>query len=465
MKKFIILVCSALLILPSCESWLDVSPKSEVKESDIFAKESGFKTVLLGQYINMTSTSLYGGSLTMGLLDVLAQYYALSSDKSDLMPASHYDYMHENVRPVIDRIWSDSYEIIANLNNLLENMESKRELFTGSNWEIIKGEALGLRAFLHFDLLRLFAPSYVIGKNQPAIPYVNRVSSTPFAQLTVEEVARQAIRDLLEAEELLRDVDPFGPAFKKYSDTGSENASYEADGGFLTYRRERMNYYAVLGTLARIYLYIDNTDEARRYCNIAMQSGRTSPSSVVFQLFSDKTSQFSDRYFNPKLDAENQLIIPIERKNEFYETSRYGSIDSRLKEWFNYYPNSSEEYVSKYMKQQGSEPVNIPLLRGCEIYYIASECASTPDSAYMLLNRVRNSFDISTAYDLNEGSSLLDEELFKEYRKSFVAEGQLFYYMKRRNFDAIPSAPEGTYPTLYTLPLPEDEKEFGNIKD
>ena len=34
-----------------CNDWLDVSPKTEVKETDLFAKESGFKTALLGAYI------------------------------------------------------------------------------------------------------------------------------------------------------------------------------------------------------------------------------------------------------------------------------------------------------------------------------------------------------------------------------------------------------------------------------
>ena len=36
---------------------------------------------------------------------------------------------------------------------------------------MMKGEALGLRAFLHFDLLRLYGPVYSVTPTGKAIPY------------------------------------------------------------------------------------------------------------------------------------------------------------------------------------------------------------------------------------------------------------------------------------------------------
>ncbi len=462
-SKYIILYFGFLLLLASCDNWLDVSPKTEVKETDLFSKESGFKTALLGQYINMSKPTLYGGNLTMGFMDILAQYYSVTSEKSEYMPMSLYDYENEKVKPVVTQIWGSMYEIIANLNNLLYNMEAHQDLFTGSNYSIIKGEALGLRAFLHFDLLRMYAPSYTAGKNSPAIPYVDKVTHIPFPQLTVTQVAEAAIQDLLEAEALLREVDPIGPAFKNYSDNWSENAEYGSDEGFLSFRRERMNYWAVVATLARVYLYIDNYPKAYEYAYITMKTARVNPAEVVFKLYSDKLTTYSDRYFNPKLDAENQLVVPIERKNEIYETDLYGSVDNRLKEWFNYYPNTNDEFMSKYMKQKESEPVNIPLIRGCEVYYIGAESTTATDSAFIYLNQVRNSFDISRSFDLKEGIADFELELYHEYRKSFVGEGQLFYFMKRKNFTMIENSAATNFPDLYTFPVPDTEIEFGNI--
>lgn len=453
-----------------CNDWLDVSPKTEVKETDLFAKESGFKTALLGAYIELASPSLYGGNLTMGFMDVLAQYYSVTSEESTYMPMHLYDYEHADVKPIVTEIWSGLYGVIANLNNLLWNMDQRKDLFTGDNYNIIKGEALGLRAYLHFDLLRMYAPSYVLGKDALAIPYVNKVTNVPFPQLTVEQVANACISDLLEAEELLRETDPIGPNFEDYSEnytnSGMDNAEYDEDGGFLRYRRERMNYYAVTTTLARIYLYIEDNENAFDWAELAVNTGKCSSTSYIFSLYSDKLSDYSDYYFNPNLEKEEQLIIEVNKKDTIYETDKYGSIDSRLKEWFNYYPNSSTEFVSKYMKSSdGSTPVNIALIRGCEAYYIAAEAASNIEDAYERLNRVRQAFGISATYDLQAGVEDLNKELFAEYQKSFVAEGQLFYYMKRKNFSRISGVSGVTFPALYTFPIPDTEIEFGNISD
>lgn len=471
MKKryFTLLFLGIALLCSACENWLDVSPKTEVKETDLFARESGFKTALLGAYIQMASPDLYGGNLTMGLMDVLAQYYTITSEKSTYMPAHIYDYGHKDVKPEVTKIWSGMYEIIANLNNLLWNMEQRKSLFTDNNYNIIKGEVLGLRAYLHFDLLRMYAPSYVLGKDAPAIPYVNKVTNVPFPQSTVAGVAEACIGDLLEAEALLRETDPIGPAFKDYSENyvsgGDDNVEYDEDGGFLRYRRERMNYYAVTTTLSRIYLFIGDKTKASEYAELAVNTSRCSTTGYIFALYSDKVTNYSDYYFNPNLEKEEQLIIPGERRDSIYETDKYGSIDSRLKEWFNFYPNSSTEFVSKYMKSSAKVPVNIPLIRGCEAYYIAAEAAPQETDAFNRLNRVRQAFGISAVYDLKQGVNNLEEELYAEYRKAFVAEGQLFYFMKRMNFTNIPGVSGVNFPSLYTFPVPDNEQEFGNIAD
>ena len=220
MKKIyrLLLLVTIISVFTGCDSWLDVSPKTEVKETDLFSKESGFKTALLGVYIEMVSSNLYGGNLTMSFMDVLAQYYSITSEESTYMPMTIYDYGHADVKPTVSQIWSNMYSIIANLNNLLWNMDQHKELFTADNYNIIKGEALGLRAYLHFDLLRMYAPSYVLGGDALAIPYVNEVTNVPFAQKTVKQVAETCIQDLLEAEALLKETDPIGPAFKSYSE-------------------------------------------------------------------------------------------------------------------------------------------------------------------------------------------------------------------------------------------------------
>ena len=63
MKK-ILFICMAFC-LAACNSWLDVSPKSQVKNDDLFEDEAGFQTAMFGVYTSMVSSGLYGEQLTM----------------------------------------------------------------------------------------------------------------------------------------------------------------------------------------------------------------------------------------------------------------------------------------------------------------------------------------------------------------------------------------------------------------
>ena len=51
-----------LLFCMGCSDWLDVRPKSQVKEDDLFTSESGFRDALIGIYALMGRTDTYGGN-------------------------------------------------------------------------------------------------------------------------------------------------------------------------------------------------------------------------------------------------------------------------------------------------------------------------------------------------------------------------------------------------------------------
>lgn len=85
MKKIIdISVCCLLLLVTSCSDWLDVNPKNNIKEEELFSTEQGFKEALTGIYMAMCDVSLYGRQLTYGFMDILAQRYDTQSDTETL---------------------------------------------------------------------------------------------------------------------------------------------------------------------------------------------------------------------------------------------------------------------------------------------------------------------------------------------------------------------------------------------
>ena len=73
MKKttYILLFSAILLIHISCNDYLDVQPRSQVEDSELFETESGFKEALAGVYSSMVATSTYSKEMTYGLMGVL----------------------------------------------------------------------------------------------------------------------------------------------------------------------------------------------------------------------------------------------------------------------------------------------------------------------------------------------------------------------------------------------------------
>lgn len=171
--KWIVGVC-LILILTACQDWLDVRPKTEIESKDLFESESGFKEALAGVYSNMTSQQLYGRDLTFGIIDALGQCWDIKSTANEFFYFTVYNYQEKVVQVRIDTIWASMYNVIANINNILEHIDAQRGIFYKDNYSIIKGEALALRAYVHFDLLRMFAPADFSGVDK-VLPYVTTV--------------------------------------------------------------------------------------------------------------------------------------------------------------------------------------------------------------------------------------------------------------------------------------------------
>ena len=461
MRKILIILtlisCSPIFM--SCESWFDVTPKSQVKNDILFEDESGFKTALFGIYTTMATSPLYGQELTMSFMDVLAQYYTINSSYHNYYSATIYDYEASLIKSRIASVWETMYKTIMNCNNLLENMDGNESLFSNQNYALIRGEVLGLRAYLHFDLLRMFAPAFAVGENEAAIPYVDQVVRVPFPQLTNTEVASRILQDCEEALKLLEESDPFGPA--------ADNIVVNDE--FLENRNERMNYYAVRALMARVYLWTGRTSEAREIADGLINTGSLGVNSPLFQLYSDKVTTYSDEYFTVESETNRQLYLSQNQRTEFYESGMYGSSDRRILSWLILDPNTIADesantghyFVNKY-SQNGEMRQAIPLLRMTEMYYICAEGETAPEKKLNYLNQVRHDYGIPAAFDLTEENCTFEDELFKEYRKSFLAEGQLFFYLKRKDVDEIPGASNVTR-DVFCFPLPDDEKDFGNL--
>lgn len=484
MKRYLQILSIIVLasLLAACNDWLDVSPKTQIKSKDNFSNEQGFKDALTGVYLLMTDGSLYGRELTFGMVDVLAQYYTgIYQTSHTYYYPSQYDYENDASVSIINNIWAKMYNAITNDNELIANLETTDStMFTGRNYSLIKGEAYGLRAFMHFDLLRLFGPAYSVNPNTKAIPYVKNVSTYVTPMSTVAEVLEDALADLEIAEAYLAK----DPVISTNTTSSTDDETYERDRCF------KFNYYAVKMLQARIYLYkadydaayhaaqeiIDQTyftwtPETEITTTDATKRNYVFTEELIFALYDSDLSDSYTSYFTGKtglyMKDENYEGLYELNKSGYYGDYRYTYITTSL--------SSDEIRVSTKLKQPigGTTAYlyRMPLMRISEAYYIAAECALNNNNIpaavdYLTAVRIQRNLpdDLPETLTTEEAKN----EIYKEYAKEFMCEGQLFYYFKRLNttYIPIPSLTTGSITYSYKIPdyifpLPDDEKEYG----
>ena len=446
MKKYIVSICLGMFLFSSCSNWLDVKPKTTVEAEEVFSRELGFKEALTGVYIKMASTDLYAKNLSYGFLDILGQRYQINAVANYENPL-WYTFPSTYTESYTETIWAKMYNVIANLNNLLYYCDKNKNVFTTEHYyEIIKGEALGLRAFLHFDLLRMFGPIYKDNPMAKRIAYRTEFNQVPKEMQSSDVVVDSIITDLKRAEILLTNTDPLNFEFPKTED-GDRGTGKD---GFLEYRHKRMNLYAVKAMLARVYLYAGNKVEAANYASQVIEG-------KYFDLIGDATDVLRSKeiVFSVYVDKFDQQVTDITNG------SSYCIVKVRIREGVGFDYGTNGIKMRKYKQENlwASTEGTVVLIRLSEMYYILAECAATPGEAAEFLNKVRSVRGIDPVV-CTEANKL--DEIEKEYRKEFYGEGQLFFFYKRQAYTTFLHCPVNQMTeSNYMFSWPDNETLFG----
>ena len=480
MKKLLIyIVLTIVPFMTSCDAWLDVKPYDKMSEGDLLSTESGFIKLLNGIYIELNSDMLYGGALSVEMVEIMGGAYAIGTDNSvwgNYADLASYKFGTEYWRARLNETWNKAYSLILNCNLLLENLEGAGVRFSGDNYKIIKGEALALRAMLHFDMLRLFGPVYSRNPQMPAIPYYKKYSVTPNALLTASEVAAEILKDLTEARILLANdpVRTSGTMMEAPSDGSSK---------FMYYRNLRLNYYAVAALLARASLYFGDKESAYMYSTEVINEGgkvfpfvdkslvigspddpdRVFSSEVIFALSHSQRNTIFKGYFDPSripnyvFRMDNDLMSNI----VFGGGSATGGNQDDYRYRVNWVATGANRYFYKYsdMKDYGNiRNTMLPLIRLGEMYLIAAEsCAEDPASGTAYVNKLRSARGVGNL------QSLTADQLRYEYIRELYGEGQLFFMYKRMYspvlFSSVSSRNPQPSDAIFTVPLPDSEKD------
>lgn len=470
--KYIILILTIIgAMAASCKKFLDVQPEDKVLEPQLFKTPIGIKSVLNGLYIGIASNNLYGNRLSLSTIEVLGQRYNIPSTHG-LYKIATYAYGDAPTTTHLENIWTNAYSSILNANSFLSNIDMYKGTLDAKTEAIYKGEALAMRAFLHFDLLRLFGPRYSTADSTAlSIPYYDSPKSAINPLIPANEFMDKVISDLRTAETLL--------AEDAIITGGVNTAAYTETADFLTNNRNlRFNLYAVKGLLARAYLYRGDKVSALKYAKevIAVAdkfkwttvanalSEKQNPDRVfstemIFGVMNTQLYNLHTSLFDPSLE-DNTILAPLTaRLNTTYESNEN---DYRFNLNWQIPTTGIKSYRTFYkyadiVDKKKTFRFMIPLLKISEMYYIAAETEPIAANGINLLNIVRANRGLTALAT----TANVNTELQKEYQKDFFGEGQIFYYYKRRNITAIPNGSSTANITVnYAVPMPVSETQY-----
>ncbi|MBO5710949.1 MAG: RagB/SusD family nutrient uptake outer membrane protein [Rikenellaceae bacterium] len=498
MKKKIFGLLMPLALLASCDNYLDVKSEFDVDSDEIFSTTDGFEMAVNGVYRLMAGTSLYSRDLTWGYASVLGQNYKLgiSANKYDLI------YDHKNFASYPAAIWEKGFNVIANANHILAQAQSKEASFfeEGETHKlVIEGEMYGIRALMHFELMRLFTPAFTTDANKKTVlmPYVETYPCSHPTHIATSELLKKAIKDMEIAREKLASAD----TITFYDHNIKVDYRFKTLTGpsvyprlFFYCRGSRMNFMAATALLARMYMWQGDYTKARKYAQEVIDGYRngkiiynfepsanmnnlsnfrpTRPEEIIFAVnrnLEDSRSEFERYvgadYTKANFEMDDQVMNALFEGDE--TDARYSGLYWKANKYYN-----SHKY-SVYTRMTSADGFNdtnmssfgalFPVISLPELYFIVAECDirnGNIANAMEILTLIRQKRGIMEYSLPTEG--VTTEEATNYLRREVVRDGlsfgQTFFWFKRRGQNVWNGLNEiEMTEEKWTVPVPDSE--------
>jgi starch-binding outer membrane protein, SusD/RagB family len=444
----------------SCKKVLDVEPQFDLDGTNRFKSLDDYDFALVGAYRLFQSTSYYGSTdgrsnAFVTLPDMLSDNLNETSESlGNERVFSRWAYSEDEDQ--IERTWLAAYRIISQANLVTRGIDNfSATNATGVNR--IKGQALAIRAMVHFDVLRYWVNDYDRNSSSPGIPYITLFDyEQKPARGTVKQTYDAIEQDLKSARALLSNTD-------KPVNAGSTRAYIDR--------------IAVDAMLARMYLYSNQFDSAIKYSTLVINAiplgdinefpsiwTDASNAEVVWSLVFDagQGSPAANAYF-PSTDRSSY------RPNQTLVASYDQANDIRFFSYFQVI--SGRRVLSKYLAKEAqlANPdgvTNFKVFRTGEMYVIRAEAYARKGVATEVLgladlNALRAARIFGYAPVVLSGSALLDA-IAMERRKELIAEGHRWFDLKRTT-KTVSRANCTSFCTLpptsraWTWPVPQPE--------
>ena len=412
-KIFYSLLLAVMVLVSSCEDVLDLKPTDSIDEEKAFETVEDLEPGILGVYASLGGSGAIASSSRAS--DDLRLSDENTRDKECKFTIGHMLQVKE-VLQAHGWIW---LILLTVANRVIEATEKfKDETDKAEFINKVIGEAKFIRAYCHFELVRMFSGNY--SPDALAVPYMfeSDVAAEP-AREKASVVYTNIINDLNDAKAMI-------PA--DFTD------------------RTRVTRDAVTALLARVALYqndyanaisfatevIDNsnvrmatpaeftgiwTDESADDVEVLFRRVRVTPDEGLLGDIYTRASN-GDIFFHPGIDLMSKYSVDDVRSNAYF-----AQVDGK-------------DVVAKHRGKVGGtlNLVDLKLLRVSELYLIRAEAyARTNDlvNAAANINTLRTNRITSYTNISFASQALALDEILLERRKELAYEGHRFYDLRR----------------------------------
>ena len=464
MKKYIIYILT-LLAGTSCSDFLELQPEHQISDGSFYKNANDFETALIGSYSSLQNlydaNLVYVGELTTDNAEIQWTTPSISEvelDEVNFTPSNGF----------LNSIWQISFNLVSQSNNILSRIDDV-DMGTQIRNQI-KGEALFLRAFGYFNLVRTFGPVPIV---DIAFRSPGEIAAYDMTRKPEEAVYQILEADLNQATSLLTGVEELG--------------------------KSRASSAAAMTLLGKVYLTQMDYSNAETALKGVVESNAFSLESDYKRLFTNGNDELSESIFEIKymsgnlgvgngfsstftparFDMDifpNQMqgsgrILPTPEMSEAYEDGdlrRPASIGDSVRVISGGF--EKELYGLKFVDfttgVQGDGGINFTALRYADVLLMYAEALNQngkQDEAMVYLNMVRERAGLTEVSGLDQAAltvALAQErrvELFLEGHRWFdlVRTGKLLTemnaYFERNNLNFEVQA----YKTIMPIPLRE----------
>ncbi len=432
------LVAIISFLLFSCSDFVDIDPPvTEISGDVVYTDEASAKAAMMGVYSELIGRlfgianggpTLYGGLSSDEFLNFSSNLNNLEFFENALTPSNGN----------INSLWSEAYTRIFAINSVIEGLKKSSNIGVDIRTQLM-GEAVFMRAFLHFYLVNLFGD----------VPYITTTDfrvNTGISRMPEAQVYEHIISDLTEAKGLLLDGFSFSNG-----------------------ERTKPNRVVATAMLARVYLYTKNWNKAEAEAtdvinNSAVYAIEDDLNTVFLPNSAETIWQLVPQASGNTAEGLNFILTGAPRFAALTPNllGAFESGDERLNNWVGHYSDGIQTYAFpfKYKVQTSTATEEYyTVLRMAEQYLIRSEARTHQgdlEGAKSDLNVIRNRAGLEHTTAMDEASLLLAIE--QERRIELFAEwGQRWLDLKRIGRADAVLAPIKTdwqlTDVLYPIPL------------